>query len=79
MTEAEFKDKLQALLDQYGKSQHEDGAFCTTFFITAEFFDGDGKYWASTFYDDKSPIWRVTGIVQHALDNDFNDEEEEDE
>lgn len=82
MNEEEFKNKLQALLDEYGKNFHKDGAFCTSYFVTSEFFDGGGQYWASTFYSD-SPSWRITGLVQHALDNDFNiddddDEEEED-
>lgn len=79
MNEEEFKSKLQALLDEYGKNLHEDGAFCTTYFITSEFFDGSGQYWASTFYSD-GPVWRTAGLVQHALDNDLDveiDEEEE--
>ena len=79
MEEEVFRNKLKDLLDEYGKSLHEDGAMCTIFFVTAEFFDGDGKYWSSTLYNDDSPIWRVTGLVQHALENDFNDEEEDDE
>ena len=78
MSEEEFKNKLQALFDEYGKTLHKDGAFCTTYFVTSEFFDGSGEYWASTFYSD-SPIWRISGLVQHALDNDLQDEEDFDE
>jgi len=79
MSEEIFRNKLKDLLDEYGKSLHEDGAMCTIFFVTAEFFDGDGKYWSSTLYNDDAPIWRVTGLVQHALENDFTEEEEDDE
>jgi hypothetical protein len=80
MSEEVFRGKLKDLLDEYGKTLHEDGAMCTTFFVTAEFFDGDGKYWASTFYnDDSTPVWRITGLVQHALENDFTDEEGDEE
>jgi hypothetical protein len=70
----EFEERLQSLLDEYGKASSKDGAFCTTYFLVAEFFDADGKYWASTVYDEKSPQWRVTGLVQHALENDFTNE-----
>lgn len=81
MSEDEFKNKLQALFDEYGKTLHKDGAFCTIYFTTAEFFDGSGQYWASTFHSD-GPVWRTAGLVQHALDNDlidFEDDEEEEE
>jgi hypothetical protein len=74
-----FRSKLKDLLDEYGHTFHQDGAFCTTYFVTAEFFDGDGQYWASTIFDDKSPIWHVTGLIQHALENDFTEEEEEED
>ena len=65
-----FRNKLKDLLDEYGHTFHQD---------TAEFFDGDGQWWASTIFDDKSPVWHVTGLIQHALENDFNDEEEEED
>ena len=74
-----FKNSLKDLLDKFGSEMHKDGAFCTTYFITAEFFDGDGQYWASTFYDDKQPIWHTTGLVQHALENDLVVVEEEEQ
>ena len=77
MVEQDFKKKLRALLDKYGSTQHKDGAFCTAYFVTAEFFDGDGQYWGSTFYDDTVPVWRTTGLVQHALENDFDTEGDE--
>lgn len=73
----EFNKKLQTLLDEYGKTEHKDGAMCTTFFLTAEFIDGNGEYFANTFYSsDGTPLWRITGLVQHALENDFTEEEE---
>jgi hypothetical protein len=78
MTYEEFVQKLRTLLDEYGKSEHKDGAMCTTFFLTAEFFDGSGQYFASTFFNqDDTPVWRITGLVQHALENDFTTAEEE--
>jgi len=72
-----FVQKIQTLLDEYGKTEHEDGSMCTTFFLTAEFIDGNGQYFANTFYSsDGTPIWRITGLVQHALENDFTEEGE---
>lgn len=75
---AEFRLKLKGLLDEYGKTFHQDGAFVTAYALVAEFFDGDGQYWSSTIHDDKCPIWHVTGLIQHALENDFIEDEEED-
>lgn len=73
----QFTEDLRKLLDKYGKTEHKDGAYCTIFFVTAEFIDGDGNYFAKTFYNtDGTPIWRITGLVQHALENDFIIEEE---
>ena len=78
MSEEEFTKKLIQLLDEYGKAEHKHGAMCTTFFLTAEFFDGDGQYFAKTFFNtDGTPVWRITGLVQHALENDFIVTEEE--
>lgn len=77
MTEESFKDQLKNLLDDYGKTIHEDGAFCTAYFLVAEWFDGDGSYWSRSEYEDKVPVWHITGLVQHSLENDFNIEEEE--
>ena len=75
--QSSFLEKLQTLLDEYGQTEHKDGAMCTTFFLTAEFIDGDGNYFANTFYNtDGTPIWRITGLVQHALENDFMEDEE---
>lgn len=77
MDEQEFKTKLKNLLDDYGKVIHEDGAFCTSYFLVAEWFDGDGAYWSHSEYEDKVPVWHITGLIQHSLENDFNTEEEE--
>lgn len=74
----EFIQKLRTLLDEYGQSEHKDGAMCTTFFLTAEFIGSDGQYFANTFYNqDGTPLWRITGLVQHALENDFDVTEED--
>lgn len=78
MDEETFRSELQGLLDKYGKTLQKDGAFCTTYFITSEFFDGNGEYWATTFFSE-SPIWRISGLVQHALENDLIVEMEEEE
>lgn len=73
----QFSLKLKDLLDEYGKTIHEDGAFTTAYVLVAEFFDGNGQYWSSTIYEDKVPVWHVTGLMQHALENDFGQEEGE--
>jgi hypothetical protein len=74
MSQEDFKLELKKLLDNYGKVIHEDGAFCTSYYLVAEWFDGDGEYWSNTVYEDKVPVWHVTGLVQHSLENDFNQE-----
>ena len=79
MDEKEFKLRVKTLLDEYSNTFTGNGAFCTTWFLTAEFFDGDGQYWSATSYEPESPIWRVTGLVDHARSNDITNEEEEDE
>lgn len=78
MNEEEFKLKLQALLDEYGKTLHKDGAFCTAYFVTSEFFDGNGEYWSYTAFND-GPIWRITGLVNYAIENDLVTESEEED
>lgn len=77
MTEEDFKIQLKELLDKYGKVIHEDGAFCTSYFLVAEWFDGDGQWWSHSVYEDKVPIWHITGLIQHSLEQDFVEEEEE--
>lgn len=73
----QFTEELRELLDRYGKTQHQDGAYCTIFFVTAEFIDANGEYFAKTFFnEDGTPVWRITGLVQHALENDFTIEED---
>lgn len=73
----DFRTKLKSLLDEYGKSISSDGVFVTGYAIVAEFFDGNGDYWSTTVYEDKVPVWHITGLMQHALENDFGQEEGE--
>lgn len=76
MDEETFKQKLKDLLDSYGTSNSENGSMCTTYFLVAEYFDAEGDYWAKSFFtEDGIPTWRVTGLVQHAIENDFISEE----
>lgn len=76
-TTEDFRMKLKSLLDEYGKSINSDGVFVTGYAIVAEFFDGNGDYWSTTIYEDKVPVWHITGLMQHALENDFGQEEGE--
>lgn len=80
MDEETFKEKLKNLLDEYGLANSDDGSMCTTFFLVAEYFDSNGDYWAKSFFtEDGVPVWRVTGLIQHAIENDFIQEDEDEE
>lgn len=58
---------------------NKDGAFCTNFVLAAEYVDADGQFWTLVLKDEKMPVWRHLGLVQHVLNNElYTAEEEED-
>lgn len=52
---------LATLLDK-------DGAMCTTWALVAEWIDSEGNLWFSTHSEPDLPIWRMNGMLQHAID-----------
>ena len=51
----------------------------TNFVLVSEFMDEDGIYWSAIYKDDNLPPWRHVGLLYHALENGFNEGEDEDE
>ena len=52
---------LATLLDK-------DGAMCISWLLTSEWMDSEGNMWFSTHSEPDLPIWRKTGMLQHAID-----------
>jgi hypothetical protein len=43
-----------------------DGALCTTWILVSEWVDIDGNFWFSTHSEPEQPVWRQTGMLDHA-------------
>ena len=52
---------LATLLDK-------DGAMCISWLLTSEWMDSEGNMWFSTHSEPDLPIWRKSGMLQHAID-----------
>ena len=79
MTQDEFKEKLISLVsDAVKEDVGKSGAICTNFVLVSEFMDEDGIYWSAIYKDDNLPPWRHVGLLYHALENGFNEGEDED-
>lgn len=51
---------LATLLDK-------DGAFCTSWVLVSEWMDSEGNLWFSTHAEPDGPVWRVNGMLTHAI------------
>lgn len=67
----------QFIEDNSREVVNAEGAFCTGYFLTAEFVDGNGEYYTWTMYDQTIPPWRIEGLVNYALNNELYTTEEE--
>jgi hypothetical protein len=56
---------------------NKDGAFCTNFVLVAEYVDADGQFWTLVLKDEKMPVWRHLGLLEHVINNELYTEEEE--
>jgi hypothetical protein len=66
-------DTLKAWLEDNAKTfVSEEGAFCTSFLLVAEYMDSTGQFYSFTLKDPSSPLWRLRGLLEHARENDFN-------
>jgi len=85
MTEHENADEtLKGWLQDNSKSfVSEDGAFCTSYIMIAEYMDGNGQFYSFTLKDPASPVWRLRGLLEYARENDLcltdNSDSEEDD
>ena len=43
-----------------------EGAMCTTWILVSEWIDTDGNFWFSTHTEPDQPVWRQTGLLDHA-------------
>jgi hypothetical protein len=66
-------DALKGWLEDNAKSfVSEEGAFCTSFLLVAEYMDSSGQFYSFTLKDPTSPAWRLRGLLEYARENDFN-------
>ena len=66
-------DALKGWLQDNSKTfVNDEGAFCTSFFLVAEYMDADGKFYSLTLKDPTSPNWRLRGLLEYARENDLN-------
>lgn len=73
MSETETADLvLKNWLEENAKTLvTEDGAFCTSFVMIAEYMDSNGQFYSVTLKDPDSPLWRVRGLIEYARENEF--------
>lgn len=50
----------------------EEGAFCTSFVMVAEYMDSKGQFYSFTLKDPTSPMWRLRGLIEYARESEFN-------
>lgn len=66
----------QFLNDNVKNFVNKDGAFCTNFFMVAEFVDVDGTFYTWTVKNSNVPDWRHEGLLNYAIRNELYIEEE---
>lgn len=72
----DLQSEIKQLLESNAKELvNQDGAFCTGFFLAAEFYGSDGEYYSFSMKDENMPPWRVEGLVNYELSEDAVNEE----
>lgn len=83
MAEHETADHaLKGWLEDNAKTfVSDEGAFCTSFFMIAEYMDSNGQFYSFTLKDPTSPLWRLRGLLEYARENELHlkDEPEQEE
>jgi hypothetical protein len=75
----DLQSEIKQLLEARSKDiVNKDGAFCTGFFLAAEFFDSNGDYYSFSIKDESMPPWRVEGLVTYEVASQYLEEESED-
>lgn len=73
-----LQDEIKALLEAHAKELvHVDGAFCTGFFLAAEFYDSNGEYYSYSTHDTGMPPWRIQGLVNYELSTEVEEEDDD--
>ena len=73
----DLHSEIKSLLESHSKELvDKDGAFCTGFFLAAEYVDSTGQFYSMSISDRNMPPWRVAGLVEYELTNDESEEEE---
>jgi hypothetical protein len=73
------RDPMSDLLGAMGDAIFPEGAMNTAWVLVSEWMDAEGNYWTHSAKDSRNPIWRHTGLVQHALDDGLDADEDDDE
>jgi len=74
----DLQSEIKQLLEARSKEiVDNDGAFCTGFFLAAEFFDSNGEYYSFSVKDENMPPWRVEGLVAYELTSEDLEEGED--
>ncbi len=76
----DLQSKISALLEEHTKELvDKNGAFCTGYFLAAEFVDSNGEYYTMSIQDPTIPQWRIEGLVNYELNclNDYDEEGED--
>lgn len=67
--EAEAKlDAINNAVQGLATLLDKDGAMCTSWALVCEWIDSEGNLWFSSHSDPELPIWRMNGMLQHAID-----------
>jgi hypothetical protein len=59
-----FKDAIEG----YGKAKYVDGALVNSIILIVEFISADGQYHLDALSDEKTPPWKLNGMIAAAQD-----------
>lgn len=66
-------DQIRGWLDANAKELvNKEGAICTNFVLIGEYIDSDNEWYTLFMRDESLPPWRATGLVDYAMSNEFD-------
>jgi hypothetical protein len=69
MMDNESDEKLEAIskaVQNLSTLLAPNGALCTTWILITEWVDTDGNFWFSSHAEPDQPVWRQSGMLDHA-------------
>jgi hypothetical protein len=74
----DLQSEIKHLLESNSKELvSAEGAFCTGYFLVAEFVDSNGEYYSYSTQDPTMPAWRIEGLVNYELTREETEEGED--